>query len=200
MLLSWVKFLNVYLLLVLCLWLLLCHGSCCASSVGPCILSDTDDKGDLCCACVVGLLLPINALGPIPKNVTVSPNGCQTLRVTWTPLTPKPPLTLIHYQVRYRLAQGGSNQDDLASENSFTMTGLTPATMYTVTVRAQTELGYGGFCCTPMASTNNGESPSAARGHIPTPCLYGTVTATQHTICIANSAPLAVHGPHWCIQ
>ena len=145
---------------------------------------------------MVGLLLPVNALGPIPEGVAVSPNGCQSLRVTWTPLTPTPPLTIIHYRVRYQ-AQGGSKHYDFpSSRSSYTITGLVPATMYTVTVHAQTELGYGGFCCDPMASTNNGKSPSDARGHMPTPCWYGTVTATQHTICIANSAPLAVHGPH----
>ena len=142
------------------------------------------------------LLLTMIALGPIPKDVTVSPNGCQSLRVTWTPQAPTALLTLIHYRVRYQ-AQGGSNQDAFTpSGSTYTITGLAPATSYTVMVEAQTELGYGGFCCEPMASTNNGKSPSAARGHIPTPCSYGTVTATQHTICTANSAPLAVHGPH----
>ena len=136
------------------------------------------------------------ALGPIPKDVTVSPNGCQSLRVTWTPQAPTPPLTIIQYRVRYLPTQGGSYQDAFTpSGSTYTITGLVHATSYTVTVEAQTELGYGGFCCEPMASTN-GKSPSAARGHIPTPCSYGTVTATQHTICTANSAPLAVHGPH----
>ena len=151
----------------------------------------------LCCACVVELLLPINALGLFPNNVEVSPNGCQTLQVTWTHWAPTPPLTLVHYRVRYWTAQSGSSQDAFtSSESSYTITGLAPATNYTVEVRAQTELGYGGFCCTPMASTNNGKAPSDAWGHMPTLCSYGTVTATQHTICIANSAPLAVHGPH----
>ena len=134
---------------------------------------------------MVGLLLPVNALGPIPEGVKVSPNGCQSLRVTWTPRAPTPPLTLIHYQVRYQ-AQVGSNQNAFTpSGSSYTITGLAPATMYTVIVNAQTELGYGGFCCTPMASTNNGKSLSAARGHMLTPCSYGTVTAAQHTICVA---------------
>ena len=143
----------------------------------------------LCCTLVVEFL-SINALGPIPEGVTVSPNGCQSLQVTWTPRAPTPPLTLIHYRVRYRPTQGGFDQDAFipSSESSYTITGLAPATMYTVEVRAQTELGYGGFCCTPMVSTNNGKVPSAARGHMPTPCSY--------TICTANSAPLAVHGPH----
>ena len=150
----------------------------------------------LCCTFVVKFLVPINALGPYPIAITVSPNGCQSLQVTWTPRAPTPPLTLIHYRVRYQ-AQGGSNQDAFTpSESSYNITDLTPATMYTVTVRTQTELGYGGFCCTPMASTTNGKAPSAARGHMPTPCSYGTVTATQHTICTAHSAPLAAHGPH----
>ena len=114
----------------------------------------------LCCVCVVELLLSINALGPFPSNAAVSPNGCQTLRVTWTHRAPTPPLTLVHYRVRYQ-AQSGSNQDAFtSSESSYTITGLAPATMYTVTVRAQTELGYGGFCCTPNASTNNGKAPT----------------------------------------
>ena len=141
--------------------------------------------------------MPITALGPFPIGVTVSPNGCQSLQVTWTHRAPTSPLTLIRYRVRYLPAQGGSNQDAFTpSESYYNITGLTPATMYTVEVRAQTELGYGGICCTSRASTNNGKAPSAARGHMPTPCSYGTVTATQHTICTANSAPLAVHGPH----
>ena len=146
---------------------------------------------------MVELLLPVNALGPIPEGVTVSPNGCQSLQVTWTLHAPTPPLTLIYYRVRYRPAQGGSYQDAFTpSGNSYTITDLAPYTMYTVRVRAQTELGYGGFCCEPMASTTNGKSPSAARGHMRTPCSYGNVTATQHTIFTANFAPLAVHGPH----
>ena len=196
MLLSWTKFLNVpWLLFVMSLLLLLCHGSCRASPVSP-----FSDWG-VFVLCMCGwILLPVNALGPIPEGVTVSPNGCQSLRVTWTPLTLTPPLTVIQYRVRYQ-AQGGSNQDTFTPSGSLhTITGLTPDTMYTVTVWVQTELGYGGFCCTPMASTNNGKAPSDARGHMPTPCSYGTVTATQHTICTANSAPLAVHGPHWCMQ
>ena len=115
--------------------------------------------GDLCWSCVVELLSNyyVTALGPIPIGVAVSPNGCQSLQVTWTPLTPTPPLTLIHYQVRYRPAQGGSYQDAFTpSGSSYTITGLTPDTMYTVTVQAQTQLGYGFVCCAPMASTNNG--------------------------------------------
>ena len=151
----------------------------------------------LCCILVVGFLVPINASGPFPIGVTVSPNGCQSLNVTWTHRAPTPPLTLIHYRVRYLPTQGGSNQDAFTpSGSSYTITGLAPATMYNVTVRAQTELGYGGFCCTPMVSTNNGKAPSDAWGLMPTPCSYGTVTATQHTICTAHSAPLAVHGPN----
>ena len=135
--------------------------------------------------CVGELLLPTNTLGPVPRDVTVFPNGCQSLRVIWTPQAPTPPLTLIHYRVRYQ-AQEGSYQDAFTpSGSSYTITGLIHATRYTVTVEAQTELGYGGFCCEPMASTNNGKAPSDAWGHMPTPCSYGTVTATQHTICIA---------------
>ena len=160
------------MLFVLCLWLLLYHGSLFlyhgVSSVDPFSV----------------FTLPWNALGPIPRDVTVSPNGCQTLRVTWAPLTLTPPLTLIHYRVRYQ-AQKNSYWNALTSGSSYTITDLAPATMYTVRVWAQTELGYGAFCCTPMASTNNGKAPSDAWGHMPTPCSYGTVTATQHTICIA---------------
>ena len=58
--------------------------------------------------------LPTNALGPIPLDVAVSPNGCQSLQVTWTPLTVTSPLSLNHYRVRYRAhsyqTQGGSQQ------------------------------------------------------------------------------------------
>ena len=112
---------------------------------------------------MVELLLPVTALGPFPIGVAVSPNGCQSLQVTWTLHAPTPPLTLIYYRVRYQ-AQGGSYQDAFTpSGSSHTITGLAPATMYTVRVDAQTELGYGFFCCTPMASTNNGKAPSDAR-------------------------------------
>ena len=136
------------------LWLLLCHGSCRASPSRP-ILSDTGDTG-VFVLCMCGYFY-IFRIGPIPRDVAVSPNGCQSLRVTWTPLTPTSPLTIIHYRVRYLPTQGGFYQDAFPSSgSSYTITGLAPGTMYTVTVRAQTELGYGAYCCEPMASTNNG--------------------------------------------
>ena len=102
-------------------------------------------------------LLPTNALGPTPTGVAVSPNGCQSLQVTWTSLTVTPPLTLNHYRVGYQ-AQGGSQQTVTTSQGSYTLTGLAPATTYTVRVRAQTQLGYGFFCCPPTATTHNGKA------------------------------------------
>ena len=92
----------------------------------------------------------------------MSPNGCQSLRVTWTHSAPTPPLTLNHYRVRYQ-AQGGSQQTvTTTSQGSYTLTGLAPATTYTVMVDAQTQLGYGNFCCVPTATTDNGEASSDA--------------------------------------
>ena len=89
------------------------------------------------------MYIPTNALGPIPTGVAVSPTGCQSLRVTWTPLTVRPPLTLNHYRVRYQ-AQGGSQQTvTTTSQGSYTLNDLAPATTYTVRVHAQTQLGYG---------------------------------------------------------
>ena len=99
--------------------------------------------------------IPTNALGPIPLDVAVSPNGCQSLRITWTPLTVTSPLTLIHYRVRYQ-PQGGSHQT--TDQGSYTLTGLAPATKYTVRVDTQTQLGYGHHCCLPTATTDNGEA------------------------------------------
>ena len=75
---------------------------------------------------------------PTPTDVTVSPNGCQSLQVTWTHRAPTSPLTLNHYRVRYQ-AQGGSQQTvTTTSQGSYTLTGLAPATTYTVRVDAQT--------------------------------------------------------------
>ena len=113
--------------------------------------------------CMCGALhllnININALGPNPKDVAVSPNGCQSLQVTWTHRDPTPPLSLNHYRVRYQLAQGGSMQAvTTTSQGSYTLTGLAPATTYTVRVHAQTQLGYGFYCCEPTASTHNGEA------------------------------------------
>ncbi len=117
----------------------------------------------LCWACVHGALhlynIYTNALGPTPTGVRVSPNGCQSLRVTWTHRAPTSPLSLIHYRLRYR-AQGGSQQTvTTTSQGSYTLNGLAPATTYTVIVHAQTQLGYGYYCCEPTATTN-GEASS----------------------------------------
>ena len=38
-------------------------------------------------------------------------------------------------------------------QGSYTLTGLAPATTYTVIVDAQTQLGYGFHCCVPTATT-----------------------------------------------
>lgn len=104
-----------------------------------------------------------SALGPVPSAVTVSPAGCQSLRVTWTPQPTTHPLTLIHYQVGYRL-QGGSDEYQVSPPgNSSTITGLAPATSYSVTVVAQTQLGYGDYCCLEVASTENGKTLSDTR-------------------------------------
>ena len=126
-----------------------------------------------------------NALGPNPRDVAVSPNGCQYLRVTWTHLTATPPLTLIHYRVRYQ-AQGGSQQAvTTTSQGSYTLTGLAPATTYTVIVDAQTQLGYGFICCEPNATTHNGEVTFDAyiHGHmvIATPC--SVILRRNHCFC-----------------
>ena len=75
-----------------------------------------------------------NALGPNPSGVAASPNGCQSLQVTWTHRAPTSPLTLIHYRLRYQ-PQGGSQQTVTStSQGSYTLTGLVPATTYTVIV------------------------------------------------------------------
>ena len=113
----------------------------------------------MCCACVVNdFYLRTNAIGPVPTGVTVSPNGCQSLLVTWTHRAPTSPLTLNHYRVEFQ-AQGGSQQTvTTTSQASYTLTGLAPATTYAVRVRAQTQLGYGFACCEPTATTPNGEA------------------------------------------
>ena len=122
--------------------------------------------------------MPINALGPIPSNVTVSPNGCQSLRVTWTPLTPTSPLTVIHYRVRYQ-AQGSSHYAFPSSGSSYTITDLAPATMYTVRVDTQTELGYGAFCCIPMPSHHLGVPIQSLTWHLPQ-CTQSEWTRRQN--------------------
>ena len=113
-----------------------------------------------------------NALGPIPRDVTVSPNGCQSFRVTWTHHAPTSPLTFNHYRVRYQTQGGSVLAVTTTSQDFYTLTGLAPATTYTVRVDAQTQLGYGFVCCVPTATTLNGEASSDAWGHkvIATPC------------------------------
>ena len=103
-----------------------------------------------------------NALGPMPTDVTVSPNGCQSLRVTWTHRAPTSPLTLNHYRVRYQRQSGSVLAVTTTSQGSYTLTSLAPATTYTVRVDAQTQLGYGFHCCVPTATTHNGEASSVA--------------------------------------
>ena len=113
------------------------------------------------------LCFNVNELGPTPTGVAVSPTGCQSLQVNWTHHAPTTPLTLNHYRVRY-WPQGGSTLQSAttSSEDSYTITDLAPATMYRVRVRAETQLGNGHFCCTPTATTYNGEvSSDACRGH-----------------------------------
>ena len=112
----------------------------------------------MCCACVVNDIFPTNALGPIPSGVAVPSKGCQSLRVTWTPLTVTPPLTLNHYRVGFQLRGGSVQTVTTTSQDSYTLTGLAPATTYTVRVNAQTQLGYGFVCCFPTATTHNGKA------------------------------------------
>ena len=112
-----------------------------------------------------------HAIGPTPTGVTVSPSGCQSLRVTWTHHTPTPPLTLNHYRVRYKLQGVSSQNHTRSSEGSYTITGLAPATTYTVAVDAQTQLGYGHFCCQPTATTHKGEAYSGAHGSLLHNCI-----------------------------
>lgn len=108
-----------------------------------------------------------STLGPVPSNVTVIPAGCQSLRVTWTPQPTTPPLTLIQYQLGYRLQGSGSDMYQISPHgNSYTITGLAPATSYSVTVVAQTQLGYGDYCCMAEASTENGKTLSDTRCNV----------------------------------
>ena len=116
--------------------------------------------------CMCGwLCLNVNVLGPTPTGVAVSPTGCQSLQVTWTHHAPTPPLTLNRYRVRY-WPQGGSlwRATTSSEDSSYAITGLAPATTYTVVVDAQTQLGYGYYCCRPhvTARTHNGEASSDA--------------------------------------
>ena len=136
---------------------------------------------------VLQLCFNVNALGPTPTGVTVSPSGCQSLQVTWTHHAPTP-LTLNHYRVLYKSQGGYSQSSTNSSEGSYTITGLAPATTYIVAVDAQTQLGYGYFCCTPNATTHNGEASSAAHGsllHIVfVPCYRTCIQHACHACCI----------------
>ena len=84
--------------------------------------------------------------------------------------------------------QGGSLQNaTTSSEGSYTITDLAPATTYTVAVDAQTQLGYGHFCCTPTATTHNGEVPSDAyRGHLLHIIGMRLVLQNWYTACPAS--------------
>ena len=42
--------------------------------------------------------------------------------------------------------------------SSYNITGLVPATTYDVRVRAQTEVGFGHYCCVEEAMTHNGKA------------------------------------------
>ena len=131
-------------------------------------------------------------LTPTTTDVTVSPSGYQSLLVTWAHHVPTSPLTLNHYRVRYQ-AQGDSQQTaTTTSQGSYTLTGLAPATTYTVRVRAQTQLGYGFFCCQPTATTDNGETSFGACMGSQGDCgtllsIYVTVIVflvySMHSIC-----------------
>ena len=112
------------------------------------------------CMAVDVLYFLSNALGPNPSSVSASPNGCQTLQVTWTHRTPTRTLTLNHYRVSYQTPGGSVQTVTTPSQGSYTLTGLAPATTYTVRVDAQTQLGYGYHCCVPTATTHNGEASS----------------------------------------
>ena len=127
-----------------------------------------------------------HALGPTLTDVAVSPSGCQSLQVTWTHRAPTPPLTLNHYRVRYK-AQGGSLQNTTtSSEGSYTIIGLAPATTYKVAVDAQTQLGYGHFCCTPTvtSTTHNGEASTDDHGSLLHICISCQLVM-WYTTCIS---------------
>lgn len=126
------------------------------------------------------------SLGPVPRNVAVFPAGCQSLRVTWTTQAPTPPLTLIQYLVNFR-EQGSSDpyQDStLRPGSSYTITNLTPGTHYSVNVLAQTQLGYGNYCCSATASTYNGKAPSDQRHTVPASC-HAYVQVHGLSICLS---------------
>ena len=117
--------------------------------------------------------LIFSTVGPYPRDLTVSPTGCQSLRVTWSPRAATPPLTLIQYRVMYQ-ATGGSKTNDFAPSGSstHTITNLTPATNYSVTVDAQTQIGYGHYCCKRTPTTDNGKVVlDIIVSHMPTPII-----------------------------
>lgn len=97
-------------------------------------------------------------IAPIPGNVAVSPVGCQSLQVTWVPRTPISPLTLIQHCVTLQTSGGVPLEQCTTNESPYNITGLKPATNYTVKVRAQTQLGCGQICCSPFALTHNGKA------------------------------------------
>ena len=90
--------------------------------------------------------------------------------------------------------QGGSFQSaTTSSEGSYTITGLEPATTFTVVMNAQTQLGYGSFCCTPTvtATTHNGEAPSdACRGSQP------AHDSLLHSVCVSCYRTAVQHACH----
>ena len=137
------------------------------------------------------------ALGPVPTGVSVSPSGCQALRVTWTHHAPTLPLTLNHYRVRYQPQGSPFRSAITSSEGSYTITGLAPATTYTVVVDAQTQLGYGYFCCTPTvrATTHNGEGSSDAC--MATTC-YMYVASVSHITKLMYSMHVICTVPQKC--
>ena len=113
-------------------------------------------------------------VGPYPRDLTVSSNGCQSLRVTWSPRAATPPLTLIQYCVMYQ-ATGGSEMNDFApsGSSSHTINNLTPATSYSVVVEAQTQIGYGHYCCMRTSTTDNGNVVlDIIVCHMPTPIIH----------------------------
>ena len=137
----------------------------------------------LCCTYMCGCLcFHFHALGPIPTGVTVSPSGCQSLQVNWTHRAPTSPLTLNHYRVLYKHGVSSQNHTT-SSEGFYTITDLAPATTYTVAVEAQTQLGYGFFCCPPTATTHNGEESCDAHCSLLHNCISCQLVI-WYTACI----------------
>ena len=108
-------------------------------------------------------------VAPITWNVRASPNGCQSLRVTWTPPSITSPLTLIHYRVMYRPQGGSSLSTTTNAQGSYLLTDLVHATTYTVTVEARTQVGYGYYSTPGTATTLNGKASTVCmyvKGHM----------------------------------